>query len=416
MKEQAEFSIFTLSSGLRVVHRQTDRPVAHLAVMINAGTRDEQAGEEGLAHFIEHALFKGTKNRRAYHILNRMDSVGGEMDAYTTKEITCLYSSFLKEHYPRAAELLSDILLNSTFPEKELEKEKEVVLDEIKVYQDSPADQIYDDFEAQVFKNHPLGNSILGTERSVREFTPEHLFNFTHRLYRQENLVLSSVGNISVPRLKRLLEKYFATIEAGQVTSPPPRTTFKANGIRRNRIERETFQSHCMMGKATYGAEHANRLGMVLLNNILGGPAMNSILNLQIREKYGFTYNIESNYAIYSDIGLFSVYLGTDPKYAGKCMLLVEKELKKLRDKPLSKTKFQQARQQLKGQLALSRESNTGIMLSNAKNLLVRGEIQTIGQILKKIDQLDASLIQEIAREELNPGEFHHLIFQGKTA
>ncbi len=171
-----------------------------------------------------------------------------------------------------------------------------------------------------------------------------------------------------------------------------------------------------MMGKATYGAEHANRLGMVLLNNILGGPAMNSILNLQIREKYGFTYNIESNYAIYSDIGLFSVYLGTDPKYAGKCMLLVEKELKKLRDKPLSKTKFQQARQQLKGQLALSRESNTGIMLSNAKNLLVRGEIQTIGQILKKIDQLDASLIQEIAREELNPGEFHHLIFQGKTA
>lgn len=410
---EKEFHIFELSNGLRVVHKEVNRPVAHCGLLINAGTRDELQGEEGLAHFIEHAIFKGTKNRRAYHILNRLDSVGGELDAYTTKEMTCFYASFLTEYYERAIELISDITHNSTFPEKELEKEKAVIMDEILVYLDSPADQIYDDFESQVFVNHALGNPILGKAESLKKFNKEMIHNYMNRLYKTENMVFTSVGNISVKRLKNKLEKHFASLSTDHIKNPRyPFAPQKANKVK---VKRDSFQTHCMLGKSTFGGDNPKRMGLSLLNNILGGPAMNSILNLKIREKYGFTYNIESNYALYSDSGLFSIYLATDPKYTNRSLKAVLTELKSLRNKKLSSNKLHLAKQQLKGQMAIGRESNNNLMLSYGKSLLMKNKVKTLAEVYSDLDAITAEEIQDIAQSELNPDDFDFLFFEGKS-
>ncbi len=412
MQNNSEFIVFELKNGLKVVHKQLSRPVAHFGLMINAGTRDELVDEHGVAHFIEHAIFKGTKKRRAYHILNRLDSVGGEIDAYTTKETTCFYASFLTEYYDRAIELLSDIVLNSQFPEKELAREKEVVLDEINAYLDSPADQIYDDFENQVFKNHQLGKGILGTAESVKGISKKKIEAFIKRLYKAENIVISSVGDISEKKLKRKLEKYFDSIDSGK--SIVQRTSFSPNLPQKITENKGTFQTHCIMGKTALGANDPDRIQLILLNNILGGPAMNSILNMKVREKYGFTYNIESNYAIYSDSGLLSIYLAADSKYMNRCIQAINVELKKLRNLSLSSSKLHLAKQQLKGQLAISRESNSSLMLSYAKSLLLHNRIDTIETIHQKIDQLDSSSLLEMANLHLNDHEFDYLFFKGK--
>lgn len=412
MSKSQEFSIFTLSNGLRVVHKQVDRAVAHCGIMINAGTRDELEDENGIAHFIEHAIFKGTTRRRAYHILNRLDSVGGEIDAYTTKENTCFNASFLTEYYDRAIELIADITLNSSFPEKELEKEKEVVLDEINVYQDSPSDQIYDDFEAQVYENHALGNPILGTAKSVKQINKAAIQKYMSRLYQTENMVFSSVGNISEKRLKNRLEKHFGNFNNNSFHQE--RIDFKPNTPKKVQEKKATYQTHCMMGKAVMGANDPKRTNFILLNNILGGPAMNSILNLKIREKYGFTYNIESNYSMYSDTGLFSIYLASDPKYMERCVKATNKELKILRTKKLSSSKLNQAKQQLKGQLAISRESNSSLMLSYAKSLLLHNKINTLDKIYQRVDEISASDILEMSNLHFNMDEFNFLYYNGQ--
>jgi len=403
---------FELSNGLKVVHQKSNRPVAHCGLMIDAGTRDELEGEEGLAHFIEHAIFKGTKNRRAYHILNRLDSVGGELDAFTSKEMTCFSASFLTEYYERAIELLSDISLNPTFPKKELEKEKAVVLDEILAYLDSPAEQIYDDFESQVFHPHALGNQILGNPKSLKKFDKQMIENYMNRLYKADNMVFASVGNISAKKLKNKLEKHFSSLSSEATNSP--RYPFVHKKASTQKIKRATFQTHCMMGKATNGNDKLNRIKISMLNNILGGPAMNSILNLKIREKYGYTYNIESNYAAYSDSGLFSIYLATDPKYTERSLQAVFKELKLLREKKLTTNKLHLAKQQLKGQLAISRESNNSLMHSYGKSMLMRGSVKTLQEIYKELEAVSAEDLQEIAQRELNPNDFDFLFFEGK--
>lgn len=413
MKVNDKTSVFELKNGLRVVHKQVDRPIAHCGLMINAGTRDELENEHGIAHFIEHAIFKGTSKRRAYHILNRLDSVGGEIDAYTTKETTCFYGTFLTEYYDRAIELISDITLNSIFPKAELEKEKEVVLDEINAYLDSPSDQIYDDFESQVFKNHALGKGILGTDKSVKSFNKDMLRAYMSRLYTSENMVFSSVGNISEKKLSQKLEKHFETLKAGNPHQS--RSSFVSNPREIIQHPKDTYQTHCMLGKSAYGADNPKRMGLILLNNILGGPAMNSILNLRIREKYGYTYNIESNYAIYSDSGLFSIYLASDPKYMDRCVNAVQKELKALRNKQLSSHKLSLAKQQLKGQLAISRESNNNTMLSSAKSLLLHNRISSIESIHEKIEAITAEELIDVANEHLDPAQFDYLYFKGRS-
>ncbi len=411
MAENPEFSIFTLSNGLRVVHKHVHSAVAHCGLMINAGTRDELNNEYGLAHFIEHAIFKGTKKRRSYHILNRLDSVGGEIDAYTTKENTCFYASFLTEYYDRAIELISDITLNSTFPEKEMLKEKEVVLDEINVYQDSPSDQIYDDFEAQVFSNHELGNPILGTAESIRELKASNIRSFMSRLYQSENMVFTSVGNITEKRLKVKLEKHFSGLKKDSLQQK--RNPFKTNNPQTKHQKKNTNQTHCIMGKAVMGADDPKRTEFILLNNVLGGPAMNSILNLKVREKYGFTYNIESNYSMYSDCGLFSIYLASDPKYMDRCVKATIKELRQLSRQKLSVNKLHLAKQQLKGQLAISRESNNGLMLTYAKSLLQHNRINNLKEIYERVDSINAKDILEMANKHLNPESFDFLYYDG---
>lgn len=412
MEKEGILSQFELSNGLKVVHQKVDRPIAHCGLMINVGSRDELKGEEGLAHFIEHAIFKGTGKRRTYHILNRLDSVGGELDAFTTKEMTCYYASFLSEYYERAIELISDISLNSIFPAKELEKEKMVVMDEIATYMDSPADQIYDDFESQVFQGHPLGNPILGNADSLASFDRELIESFMQRLYLQQNMVFTSVGNISAKRLQNKLEKHFS-----KVSNQAPkngRQSFSVQVPKIVKTKRDSYQTHCIMGKSTFGSNHPNRMGMSLLNNILGGPAMNSILNIKIREKYGYTYNIESNYSLYSDSGLFSIYLASDPKYINSSLKAVKKELSNLRENKLSRMKLKLAKQQLKGQIAIGRESNSNRMLSNGKSLLMKGVIKPLEEIYQAIDNITAEEIQDIAQSELNSKGFDFLFFEGK--
>lgn len=411
MQNQPEFQIFSLSNGLRVVHKQSERPVAHIGLFIHAGTRDEKENEHGLAHFIEHALFKGTTHRRAYHILNRLDSVGGELDAFTTKETTCLNASFLTEYYKRAVELIADVVLHSTFPEKELAKEKEVVLDEIMVYQDSPSDQIYDDFESLVYEGHPLGKQILGTKESVRVLRREEIYNYQRRLYKAENMAFSSVGNITAEQLKKLLEQHLGALPKGAVEKA--QVPFKANNPQHLFVKKQTNQTHIMLGCPTYGLHHPKRYAMSLLNNIIGGPAMNSILNLKVREKLGYTYHLESNYASYADSGLFSIYLACHPKYVKRCLKAIFRELRHLQKKPLSPSKLHLSKQQLKGQLALARESNNNLMMSYGKSLLVRNEVKSLKEVHEQIDAITSEELQTISQQELKEENFHQLHYLG---
>lgn len=408
-----ELHIGELDNGMKIVHLEKAGPVSHCGVFINAGTRDESSQESGLAHFIEHALFKGTQKRKAFHILNRMDSVGGEIDAYTTKELTCIYSTFFSGQQERAIELLYDVCFYSKFPEKELEKEKDVIHDEINLYQDSPTELIYDEFEALLFKGHELGNPILGTHESVNGLNRANILDFTQRLYTTNNMVFSYCGNIKYPRLLKLLNKYFGNISTQK--SSIKRRLFKPKQPEILEIKKPIYQSHAMLGTVSVGLKDENRMGMILLNNILGGPGLNSILNLKIREKYGFTYSIDSHYVAYSDVGLFSIYLGTDPKFIDKCLTLVEKELKALKTNPLTARKLSLAKQQLKGQIAIARENNVSRMLSYGKSLLQRGNIVDLNSIHLQIDCISSNDILELANKQFDFENFHQLIYQGKS-
>ncbi|MDB9775800.1 insulinase family protein [Vicingaceae bacterium] len=408
-----EFIQFRLANGIRVVHKQVKgTKVAHLGLFINAGSRDEEEHEKGLAHFIEHTIFKGTKKRKAFHILNRLDSVGGELEAYTTKEETVFYASFLKEHLNRAADLIADITFNSIFPAKEIEKEKDVIIDEIASYQDSPYDQIYDDFEEQIFGTHPLGSNILGTEKHLKKFTKEHITNFMTRLYAADEMVISSVGAFSEKRLKETLEKHF-TVPIQQERSHQ-RKPFNGYQSSHTDILKDSYQSHYITGNIAYGSMDDKKNGMILLNNLIGGPAMNSILNMEVREKLGYTYNIESNYSIYSDGGLFSIYLGTDQQHLEKSVAVVNKALKKLKEKELSVRQLSQAKKQLIGQIALGRENNASLMLSYGKSMLVHDKISTLEEIIEKIESITSKEIFEISNEILTLDDFSHLAFINK--
>jgi predicted Zn-dependent peptidase len=402
--------IITLSNGIRLVYTHAPAAVAHLGVTILAGSRYENAQEVGLAHFLEHCIFKGTAKRRSLHILSRLDSVGGELNAYTTKEEICVYASFTKAHLARASELLADIVINSNFPEKELKKEKEIVLDEINSYLDSPGDKIQDDFEALLFKDHPLGNNILGTKESVQSFTRQHLLEYTKRFFFAENMVISFVGDISINRLQTILEKDFSQLQNRSVLIKPESFDFyKPFKIR---SKEANFQAHALIGGLAPGYNDERRRGMTLLANILGGPALNSRLILSVREKYGYSYNIEANFSPYADIGYWNIYFGTDQKYVNKTLKLVYKELKKLREEPLSSVQLKKAKEQLKGHLALSLDSNSGIMQGLGKSLLLFNQIDSIEEIYDGIDLLRSSDLQEIANAYFNEESISELIFE----
>jgi predicted Zn-dependent peptidase len=341
-----------------------------------------------------------------------LDSVGGELNAFTSKEELCIHASFTNEHTERSIELLADISMNSTFPEKEIEKEKEIILDEINSYLDSPSDKIFDDFDGLMFESHPLGTNILGTKESVNSFGSQDLNQYVERLLTAENGVISYVGAIPISKFQKLLEKYFGTFRKGE--KQDLQNDFSGYKPFLKRVKEANYQAHAIIGSIAPSYSNEERKGMNLLINILGGPALNSRLTLSVREKYGYSYNIEANYTPYSDTGFWSVYLGTDQKYLNKSLDLVHKELKKLRESKLTSLQLHQAKQQLKGHLALSLDSNSGLMIGLGKSLLLFNQIDTLQEIREGIDKVTSDQILEIANKYLAPEIISELIFETK--
>ena len=336
----------TLDNGIRLVHYRIPGLVAHCGLIINTGSRDETISEHGIAHFIEHMLFKGTKKRKAYHILSRLEDVGGELNAYTTKEETAIHASFLKEDYERAIELISDISFNSVFPEKEIEKEKDVVIEEINSYLDNPSELIFDDFEELIFSNQPIGRNILGTPDSVKSFSQKSIKSFISKNYNTSQMVFCSVGNIADEKILKLFRLNFENIVTEKQAEKINRSwLYKPASVTK---KMNTYQNHCIMGNLAYDLKDNRRMGMFLLNNILGGQGLNSRLNLSLREKHGFAYNVESSYSPYNDTGIFSIYFGTDSQYLNKSIAIALIELGKLRNTKLGTIQLSKAKSQIK--------------------------------------------------------------------
>ena len=406
-----EFSTHVLPNGLRIIHAWMPREVTHCALAINAGTRDETAGEAGLAHFIEHVLFKGTRKRKAFHILNRMESVGGEINAYTTKEDTWITSSQRAKDTERALELLADIAFRSTFPEAELDKERDVILDEIAGVQDQPGDMIFEDFEARLFAGHALSQPILGTAESVQALTREQVVGYVARHYRPGNMVLGVVGAVTWDRVVAWAERHFGDVPARGAsetevrTAPGEGTTFglaEAKGI---------HQVHHITGALAPGGDSKEKLPMTVLANILGGPAMNCRLNLNIREKHGMAYHIEANHVVYQDAGVFNVYFGTDARFHGKVERLVRKELKAMRTKALGTRQLHDAKQQLLGQIALGHDHGATVLSGLAKTYLMYDRVETLDSLIQAIEALTAQDLMEVANTWLHEGALSHLTF-----
>ena len=407
---QTEFLTHTFPNGIRLIHQPDDSQVAHLGVILNTGSRDETAAEHGIAHFIEHCIFKGTRKRRAYHVLSRMEDVGGELNAYTTKEETALYATFLSEDYTRAAELLSDILFQSVFPDKELKKEKEVIVEEINSYKDSPSELIFDDFDELVFDGHPIARNILGTFESVRGFGREDIFRFMERNYHTDQMVISSVGSIPFRKLIHLAERHFGGAPAR--TRIHSRERFSGYQPGERSVEKETFQTHCMIGNMAYDANHPRRIVMILLNNLLGGQGMNSRLNLALRERQGMAYNIESSYNTFSDTGLFNVYFGTDNDNYDRALEVVYNEFRLLREKKLGTLQLSRAQRQMTGQLAIAGENHEDLMLTIGKTFLFYNQVDPFNVVFKKIESITAEQILEVANEILDPARMSRLIYR----
>ncbi len=409
-----ELNTITAPNGLKIIfYPLIHTEVSHCALMIKAGTRNEDYGKEGLAHFIEHMLFKGTKKRKAFHVLNRLEVIGGELNAFTSKEETCLHASILTPYLERALELISDIAFNSVFGLREIEKEKEVVCDEIRTYLDNPSEQIYDDFEGLVFKDDPLGFPILGTLDSVKSFKQKDLFRFTGQYYTISNMVLSVASSLEYSKLLNIINKYFGGYHSKAKSKQTPALTGKYKP-QKSTVNKHNAQCHYIMGTVAPSLHHSNRTTMALLNNILGGPGMNSKLNLAIREKYGYTYSIESGYMAYSDAGLFHVYLATDKKYLEKSIHLVNAEMKKLRDKNIGTVQLHQYKQQLKGQLALARENKSNMTISNARSMIHFNRVISLNETFKRIDSISTKQLTEAANRYLNAqaSNYSYLLYE----
>lgn len=398
-----------LSNGIRIVFKHNTSPVIHCGVFVNAGSRDETKAEEGMAHFIEHAIFKGTEKRRAYHILNRIDGVGGELNAYTTKEETCIYASALTQHLERCIELFADIIFHSTFPEKELIKETEVIVDEINSYKDTPSELIFDDFEELFFGNHSLAHNILGTPRNIRKFNTSSIRNFMQRNYTTDRMVISMVGNVDFAKAIQLCERHFgcqpATVSQN-IRKPVENTNHFVE--KRNK---HGHQVHALFGCPAYSSFDDRRIVFTLINNILGGPAMNSRLNIGIREKYGLCYNIETQYTIFSDSGIFYIYTAMHPDFKEKIIELVFKELDTLRNTPLSTTQLHMAKMQLLGQMAINNEQPLNEMQAIGKSLMVYDRVDSIDEIATEIDAITAKQVLDAANEILGKQRFSQLFY-----
>lgn len=397
MKE--EFYIYALPNGIRCVHRQVKSSVARCALIVNAGSRDEHSDEFGLAHFTEHGFFKGTERRKAYQVNCRLENLGGELNAYTTKEDTTIHATTLRSDFVKAAELLSDVAFNSTFSDRELDKERDVVIDEINTYKDSPMDMVYDSFEDMLFEGSELGHNILGGKRDLERHDSAAMHRFKNRAYTTDQMVFASIGNISYKHIEDIANRYFAdraaSVRSYSRIAPSPHERFDKS------LNRHTHQAHCIIGNRAYGILDERRLPLSLLINILGGPCANSILNVSVREKYGLSYNIEAGYTPYSDCGMAVIYFSSDHDNSDKCREIIADEIRKLQTTVLSSRRLAMAKRQFIAQMAISMEGNEGYMLGIGKSLLVHSEVDTLEEVYRKIGAITASQIMDAANEVL---------------
>ena len=405
-----DHQVYTLPNGIRVLFKYSPSSITHCCFVVNAGSRDEAPGKAGLAHFIEHLLFKETERRSTSQILNRLELVGADLNAYTTKEYTCIHASFLKQHLERSIDLFEDILFHSTFPQEEQEKEKGVILDEISSYLDQPEEAIQDDFESLLFSGHPLGENILGTEASVGKFHSADIENFMVVNYNTHEMVFAVSGNYQYKDLTRLCDIYFGPV--AENSAKKQRKQPADNLPCQSRFPKPISQTHCVMGTQAYSSADDKKYGLLLLNNLLGGMGMSSRLNLEIREKYGIAYTIDSNYTPLSDTGVFSVYYGTDPEKAAKASKLVHKELKKLRDNKLGSLQLRQNKQKFTGQIALAEENRVSLIIAMAKSLLDFNRIDTLEQVFEKVNAVTAGELLAISNEILDPARMISLLYE----
>ncbi len=396
-RAEMQYNIHTLSNGLRIIHEPSSSKVAYCGFAVDAGTRDEAENEQGMAHFVEHLIFKGTRKRKAWHILNRMENVGGDLNAYTNKEETVIYSAFLTEHFGRALELLADIVFHSTFPQNEIEKETEVIIDEIQSYEDTPSELIFDDFEDMIFRNHPLGRNILGRPDLLKKFRSEDAMAFTSRFYQPSNMVFFVLGDFNFQKIVRQVEKLLVYLPL--VTVENQRTIPPLYVPEQLVVHKETHQAHVMIGSRGYNAYDDKRTALYLLNNILGGPGMNSRLNVSLRERRGLVYTVESNLTSYTDTGAFCIYFGTDPEDVDTCLKLTYKELKRMRDVKMTSSQLMAAKKQLIGQIGVASDNNENNALGMAKTFLHYNKYESSESVFRRIEALTAEGLLEVANE-----------------
>ena len=395
MKE--EFYTYTLPNGIRGIHRKVKSGAARCAVIIGAGSRDELPTEYGIAHFAEHGLFKGTEHRKAYQVNCRLENLGGELNAFTTKEDTTVHATVLRSDFTKAVELLSDVVFHSTFPDKELDKEREVIVDEINTYKDSPMDMIYDTFEDMLFEGSELGHNILGRKRDLMRHNSQAMHRFVNRTHTTDQMVFASIGNISDSRIEQIAHHYFASQPAS--TRSYIRTAPKAYSQFDREVIKHTHQAHCIIGNRAYGITEDKRLPFSLLINILGGPCANSRLNVNVRERNGLSYNIEASYTPYSDCGMAVIYFSSEHCNTDHCREIIDNEIRKLQQTALSTRALAMAKRQYIAQMTISTEGNEGYMLGVGRSLLVHGEVDTLEEAYKKINAVTASQILEVANE-----------------
>lgn len=451
-----KYNTYTLDNGLRIIHLPSDSKVVYCGYQINAGTRNEEPGEEGLAHFCEHVTFKGTERRKAWHILNCLESVGGDLNAYTNKEGTVYYSAILKEHIARAVDLLTDIVFHSVYPQAEIDKEVEVICDEIESYNDSPAELIYDEFENIIFKGSPLGHNILGTAEQVRSFKTEDALRFTRKLYRPDNAIFFAYGDIDFKKLVKLIRKALADDDSGKVAENAANSVGKLaeeklpqisqitqisgdeNSITTEKsvssvksvgpenypsvgkeiagqtivMQKNTHQAHVMIGTRAYDVNDSRRMPLYLLNNMLGGPGMNAKLNLALREHNGLVYTVESTMVAYGDTGIWSIYFGCDEHDVKRCLRQVRKELDKFMQKPLSEAQLKAAKKQIKGQVGVACDNRENFALDFGKSFLHYGWEKNVDRLYEQVDEITAEQIQAVAQELFDKNRLTTLIFR----
>ncbi len=406
-----DFNLHTLSNGLRVIYKPVQNlQITHCGVVINVGTRNETIKTHGMAHFMEHMLFKGTKKRKAWHILNRLDVVGGELNAYTTKEKTCLYASFVNKHFERSIELLADLICNSSFPDKEIEKEKTVVIDEINMYKDNHDETIYEDLESRLFPNQPLGFTILGSEESLNSFTRTEIVEFKAQWYTPDNIIFVYSGPEKESKVLKLCEKHFSSL-SGKVDSTKVALAKVFAEPFTIREQKPCTQSYVCLGGPAYSSVDNKRASLLLLTNLLGGDGMNSRLNMNIREKVGLVYSIEASYSPYVDSGVFSIMYGVDEKYLKRVRKLVDKELLSLCTKKLTPNQLKLAKQQFIGRIHMAEESRASLILALGKNVLEFGKVDTLEEIITKINEITEDDLFEVANEIIHPSKLSEIVY-----